>query len=142
MWTAGIWAWTSKYINQKVLKDIRLIPLWDTFRSWYPLMTIIDPERSKKWAIDLYMQSLEGGLLPKWPLNGNYTGTMVGYPATAILADAFQKGILDTIPNELLNAAVTSSSWQQDFYETHQGTRAERVMPMHIYYKENWDLCL
>jgi predicted alpha-1,2-mannosidase len=110
--------------------------LWDTFRSWYPLMTIVEPEKSRQWAIDLYQQSLEGGLLPKWPLNGNYTGTMVGYPATAILADAFQKGILDTIPNELLNAAVTSSSWQQDFYETHQGTRAERVMPMHIYYKE------
>lgn len=110
--------------------------LWDTFRSWFPLMTIIDPERSKKWAIDLDMQSLEGGLLPKWPLNGNYTGTMVGYPATAILADAFQKGILDTLPDKILESAVKSSTWQQDFYDRHLGTRAAGVMPMHIYYKE------
>jgi predicted alpha-1,2-mannosidase len=110
--------------------------LWDTFRSWHPLMTVIDPERSKKWAIDLYMQSLEGGLLPKWPLNGNYTGTMVGYPAAAILADVFQKGILDTIPDKILESTIKNSTWQQDFYDQHQGTRAAGVMPMHIYYKE------
>jgi predicted alpha-1,2-mannosidase len=110
--------------------------LWDTFRSWYPLMTIAEPERSAKWALDLYHNFLEGGLLPKWPLNGNYTGTMVGYPATAILADAYQKGILDTIPDNILQAAVTSSTWQEDFNKKHQGTRAERVMPEHIYYKE------
>ncbi len=110
--------------------------LWDTFRSWYPLMTIVEPSKSKYWALDLYEQYLEGGLLPKWPLNGNYTGTMVGYPAAAILADAFQKGLLDTIPDKILDAAVTSSSWQQEFYDNHRGTRAERVMPMHIYYKE------
>ncbi len=52
--------------------------LWDTFRAWYPLMTIIEPELSRDWAYDLYQQSQEGGLLPKWQLNGNYTGTMVG----------------------------------------------------------------
>ena len=36
--------------------------LWDTFRSWYPLMTIAEPERSAKWALDLYHNFLEGGL--------------------------------------------------------------------------------
>lgn len=110
--------------------------LWDTFRSWYPLMTIIEPERAGNWAFDLYQHFLEGGLLPKWPLNGNYTGTMVGYPAVAILADAYQKGIIDTIPGEILESAKISSTWQPDFYEKHLGTRAAGVMPKHIYYKE------
>lgn len=110
--------------------------LWDTFRSWYPLMTIIEPERAGLWAFDLYQHFLEGGLLPKWPLNGNYTGTMVGYPATSILADAYQKGIADTIPEHVLKSAVKSSTWQPEFYDKHKGTRAERVMPKHIYYKE------
>lgn len=110
--------------------------LWDTFRSWYPLMTIIEPERAGTWAFDLYQHYLEGGVLPKWPLNGNYTGTMVGYPAVAILADAYQKGILDTIPDQILESAITSSSWQPWFNEKHLGTRAAGVMPKHIYYKE------
>ena len=110
--------------------------LWDTFRSWYPLMTVIEPERAGKWALDLYQNYLEGGLLPKWPLNGNYTGTMVGYPATSILADAYQKGIVNSYPDKILESAMISSTWQADFNEKHKGTRAERVMPRHIYYKE------
>jgi predicted alpha-1,2-mannosidase len=110
--------------------------LWDTFRAWYPLMTIIEPDRAKDWAYDLYQQSQEGGLLPKWQLNSNYTGTMVGYPAVAILSDAVNKGLLDSIPDKLLKAAVKSSQWQPDFHEKHKGTRAEMVMPKQIYYKE------
>lgn len=110
--------------------------LWDTFRSWYPLMTIVEPKRAGLWALDLYQHFLEGGLLPKWPLNGNYTGTMVGYPATSILADAYQKGIVAENPDQILEAAVTSSTWQAEFNEKHKGTRAERVMPRHIFFKE------
>ena len=61
---------------------------------------------------------------------------MVGYPATYILADAYQKAIVDWDPNKALESAVTSSTWQADFNEQHKGARAERVMPRHIYYKE------
>ncbi len=110
--------------------------IWDVFRSWYPLMTIIEPARARHWAYDIYEHSREGGLLPKWPLNGNYTGTMVGYPAVAILADAFEKGLLDSIPDKIIEASVASSMWQPQFYEKHQGTRAEKVMSKHIYFKE------
>jgi predicted alpha-1,2-mannosidase len=112
--------------------------LWDTFRSWYPLMTITEPERAREWAYSLYQHAVEGGLLPKWALNGNYTGTMVGYPATAILGDAFVKGFIDEKADELLTAAVKSSTWQADFVKKHKGKRAERVMPRHIYYKEKY----
>ena len=112
--------------------------LWDVFRSWYPLMTIIEPERSRSWAYDLYDHSEKGGLLPKWALNGNYTGTMVGYPAIAVLADAYAKDMLDSIPEKLLEASVTSSSWQVDFNQKHKGSRAERVMPIQIYFKEKY----
>jgi len=128
-------------LNQKIYpsngrKHFTVYSLWDVFRSWYPLMTIIEPERTGEWAIDLYQHNLEGGLLPKWPLNGNYTGTMVGYPAAAILADVYQKGIIDTIPDQMLKSAMISSTWQREFYEKHKGTRAENVMPLQIYYKE------
>ena len=126
----------NKIHKNTTLKRYSAYSLWDTFRAWYPLMTIIEPERSKAWVYDLYQQYQEGGLLPKWQLNSNYTGTMVGYPAVAILSDAMNKGLLDSIPNKLLEAAVKSSQWQPDFHNKHKGTRAEMVMPKHIYYKE------
>ncbi len=110
--------------------------LWDVFRSWYPLMTIIEPQRAGEWAMDLYQHYLEGGLLPKWPLNGNYTGTMVGYPAVAVLADAAQKRLINDKAGDLLKAAVASATWQQEFYDRHKGSRAAGVMPIQIYYKE------
>ncbi|MEZ4850348.1 MAG: GH92 family glycosyl hydrolase [Bacteroidia bacterium] len=110
--------------------------LWDVFRSWYPLMTVTNPERARAWAYDLYLHQQLGGLLPKWALNGNYTGTMVGYPANAILADAMVKGMTDSLGEELVKAAEKSAAWQPDFYEKHQGTRAAEVMPKQIYYKE------
>ena len=110
--------------------------LWDVFRSWYPLMTLTDPDRARTWAYDLVDHSLKGGLLPKWPLNGNYTGTMVGYPANALLADAWGKGLIDSIPNQVLNAAIEASVWQEDFNQRYKGTRGENVMPKHIFYKE------
>jgi len=111
--------------------------LWDTFRSWYPLMTLIEPARAREWAYNLYANYLEGGLLPKWPLNGNYTGTMVGYPAVSIMADAFAKGFMDSIPEKIIDASVVTSTWQPEFYEKHKGKRAENVMPHHIMYKED-----
>ena len=127
----------DQQIHQSDGKDhFTIYSLWDTFRSWYPLMTVVEPARAGAWALDLYQHYLEGGLLPKWPLNGNYTGTMVGYPATSILADAYQKGIVNSHPDKILESAVSSSTWQEDFNNKHKGMRAERVMPRHIYYKE------
>ncbi|TKG92007.1 glycoside hydrolase family 92 protein [Puteibacter caeruleilacunae] len=109
--------------------------LWDVFRSWYPLMTIIEPERAREWAYDLVDHAEKGGLLPKWALNANYTGTMVGYPSNAILADAWSKGLIDSVPEKVLQAAINASSWQEDFNAKKEG-RSKNVMTKHIYYKE------
>lgn len=119
-------------------KSYTVYSLWDVFRSWYPLMSLIRPDRARSWAYDLHDHAEKGGLLPKWALNGNYTGTMVGYPALAILADAYSKSMLDSIPEALLMAGKKASSWQEDFYDKHKGSRAERVMPEQIYFKEKY----
>ena len=127
----------DRSIHQSDEKDhYTIYSLWDVFRSWYPLMTLIAPEKARTWAYDLVDHSFKGGLLPKWPLNGNYTGTMVGYPANAILADAWSKGFIDSISAEVLNAAIQASVWQEDFNQKYKGTRGENVMPKHIYFKE------
>ncbi len=123
--------------NVENIEAYTVFSLWDTFRAWYPLMTIIDPVRSREWVYSLYEGFREGGLLPKWPLVGNYTGTMVGYPALSLIADAMTKGLLDSITDKLLEAAIISATWQPEWHEKHKGTRAENVMPTHIMYKES-----
>ncbi|CAM4316412.1 GH92 family glycosyl hydrolase [Vibrio neonatus] len=65
--------------------------LWDTFRALHPLKTIIEPQHAVELAKDLLRKYQEGGLLPKWELHGDYSGTMVGYPAVAVIADAITK---------------------------------------------------
>ncbi|MGM7628856.1 glycoside hydrolase domain-containing protein, partial [Serratia marcescens] len=66
---------------------------WDTFRAVHPMWTIMDPPQATLYAKDLIRKSnVEFGLLPKWEGHGSETGTMIGYPSAAILADAVTKG--------------------------------------------------
>ncbi len=123
----------------KGFTNYSVFSLWDTFRAFHPLITIIRPEKASEWAESLVQKYREGGLLPKWPLASNYTGTMVGYPATSVMADALAKG-LATNANlaDWEEAAVKSATWQGDWAEAHKGTRGEEVMPKHIYFKEKY----
>ncbi len=130
----------DQQIHQPSSNAYTAYSLWDTFRSWIPLMSIIEPDLFNQWVMDLYSKYLQGGLLPKWPLNSNYTGTMVGYPACALIADGIVKGLVPSNSEDLLKACVTSSSWQPEFVEKHLGTRAQSVMAQPIYYKEKYGI--
>jgi len=110
--------------------------LWDTFRAFHPLMTIINPDKAQIWAEALVQKHKEGGILPKWPLASNYTGTMVGYPAVSVLADAVAKGLAPDDLSEWLEASVQASSWRPDIVEKFKGTREANVMTRHIFFKE------
>ena len=66
--------------------------LWDTFRALHPLLTIIDPAQNSLYIQTLLQQYQDGGMLPMWELAGNYTGTMIGYHAVSVIADAYMKG--------------------------------------------------
>lgn len=67
--------------------------MWDTFRAFHPLQTIINPDKAEDYANDLIRKYKDGGILPKWELQGHYTGTMIGFPAVSIIADAMVKGM-------------------------------------------------
>ncbi|HIF9060001.1 TPA: GH92 family glycosyl hydrolase [Photobacterium damselae] len=78
--------------------------MWDTFRAFHPLQTIINPEKAQQYANDLIRKYQDGGILPKWELHGHYTGTMIGFPAVSIIADAMVKG-LDIDPQDAKEAS-------------------------------------
>lgn len=55
------------------------LSLWDTFRAWHPMMTLLDTAFVAdivRSALDIYEII---GELPVWPLASGETGTMIGY---------------------------------------------------------------
>ena len=129
-------------IDKKIIQapeghiNYTVFSLWDTYRAFHPLMTIIRPEKASVWSEALVQKYKDGGILPKWPLASNYTGTMVGYPAVSVLADAVAKGLGPVDLSEWLEASVQSATWRPDIVESLEDNLGDRVMPRHIYFKE------
>lgn len=67
--------------------------LWDTYRAYHPLMTIINRERTRDWIHTFLAQYKNGGMLPVWELSGNETFCMIGYHSVPVIYDAWLKGI-------------------------------------------------
>lgn len=84
--------------------------LWDTYRAAHPLYTIIEKERTNDFIKTFLAKYEEGGIMPIWDLAGNYTGTMIGYHAVPVIADAYMKGIRDYDTDKAFEAMVHSAS--------------------------------
>jgi len=129
-------------INKKIMQapeghvNYTAFSLWDTFRAFHPLITIIQPEMAAEWSEALVQKYREGGILPKWPLVSNYTGTMVGYPAVSVLADAVMKGLAPDDLGDWLEASIQSATWRPDIVKNFEGNLGDRIIPRHIYFKE------
>lgn len=120
------------YVNYSVFS------LWDTFRAFHPLMTLIHPKMATAWGKTLVQGYHEGGILPKWPLASSYTGCMVGYPATSVLADLICKNLAEGDMAEWAEAAERSSVYREDLAEKFKGTRELDLITRHPYYKEKY----
>ena len=120
------------YVNYSVFS------LWDTFRAFHPLMTLIQPKMATAWGKTLVQGYHEGGILPKWPLASSYTGCMVGYPATSVLADLICKNLAEGDMAEWAEAAERSSVYREDLAEKFKGTRELDLITRQPYYKEKY----
>lgn len=69
---------------------------WDAFRSYFPLMTLMDPELVNDQVATLLdvVKTMDSGL-PKWELMGVDLECMIGDPAVGTIVDAYLKGIRD-----------------------------------------------
>jgi predicted alpha-1,2-mannosidase len=113
--------------------------LWDTFRALHPLMSIVEEEKTVEWVNALLQKYEEGGMLPKWPLAANYTGTMVGYPAVSVIADALSKNFEGIDVDLALKAAITSSEYHPEIAARSPEPRAKAVMSKHIDFLNRMD---
>ncbi len=68
--------------------------LWDTYRAFHPLLTLIQPERAAMFTRDLVRQTQQSPYGPPvWPLQGVETACMIGWHSVSVLAEAHAKGI-------------------------------------------------
>ncbi|GGG07484.1 GH92 family glycosyl hydrolase [Paenibacillus aceti] len=86
---------------------------WDTYKTVYPLYSIIAPQEYAE-MLEGYLNSYrETGFLPKW-LSPDERGLMPGTLIDAVIADAATKGIgMDMMP-ELLEAMLTAATTQSE----------------------------
>ncbi|SHM12750.1 alpha-1,2-mannosidase, putative [Flavobacterium flevense] len=69
--------------------------LWDTYRNLHQLMSLVYPKQQSDMVKSMLEMYDENGWLPKWELNSTETFTMVGDPASIVIADTYLKGIQD-----------------------------------------------
>lgn len=69
--------------------------LWDTYRNLHQLMSLVYPQQQSDMVKSMIAMYDENGWLPKWELNSTETFTMVGDPASIVIADTYLKGIQD-----------------------------------------------
>lgn len=111
--------------------------LWDTFRAAHPLYTIVTPEQNQAFIRSLLRKYDEGGILPKWELASNETGTMIGYHAVSVIADAMMKKQCDFDVKKALEACIRSSVYDTTGVTPMMDRQIQngKLMPVSIKYK-------
>lgn len=102
----GTYRGMDQQIYHSDTANYTVFSLWDTHRALHPLFTLLKPEYNQELIRSLLRKYDEGGILPKWELASNYTGTMIGSHAISVIADAYMKGQRDFDTQKALEAAV------------------------------------
>ncbi|MEG2366074.1 MAG: GH92 family glycosyl hydrolase [Alistipes sp.] len=97
--------------------------LWDTFRTWNPLQTLVDTTLVNDMICSMLDMYDATGELPIWALASGETRTMIGYHAVSVIADAYLKGIRGYDAEKALEAMKHSSNINKkgSSYYTTQG---------------------
>lgn len=83
--------------------------LWDTFRAWNPLMTLVDTTLVNDIVNSMLHFYDQSGELPIWPLASGETGCMIGYHSVSVIYDAFSKNIRNYDVNKAFEAMKVSA---------------------------------
>ncbi len=111
-----------------------IFSLWDTFRALHPLYSIIDPQLNNEFINSLLLKNREGGIFPMWDLASNYTGTMIGYHAASLIADAYAKGNADFDLHDAYKACLRAAEYDTTGIKCPAAV-LPHLMPMAKYYK-------
>ncbi|HEX7064919.1 MAG TPA: GH92 family glycosyl hydrolase, partial [Bacillales bacterium] len=106
---------TSTHTGAKIVKGQPYVNngFWDTYRTAWPLYTLLSPKEAGKMIDGFVQQYKDGGWIARWSSPG-YANLMVGTSADAAFADAYLKGVDIDIQSfyeaALKDASVVSSN--------------------------------
>jgi predicted alpha-1,2-mannosidase len=126
----------KKIKNANGKNSYTVFSLWDTFRGFNPLKTITDPARVTDFINSLLAKYDEGGVLPMWELEGNYTGCMIGYHAVPVIVDAYKKGIRGFDIEKAYKAMKESAKYNKTGILFPSDDVSNRLMPKAKLYNE------
>jgi len=86
------------------------LSIWDTFRSWNPLQTIVNPNLTGAIVNSMLQMYDRWGELPMWPLYNYETYCMIGYHSVSVIADAWLHGIRSFDGEKALQAMIVTSN--------------------------------
>lgn len=128
------------HVNRKSdTVNYTVFSLWDTYRALHPLFTIVNPEYNQELIRSLLRKYDEGGILPKWGLASNYTGTMIGSHAVSVIVDAYMKGHRNFDAEKALEAIQFSMAWDTVKELKGSGEQVrERIMSKAKFYEQEY----
>ncbi len=87
----------KNYLNQvdtaRGYIQYSVFSLWDIFRAEAPLLVLMHPGLYENMIRSMLAMCGQTGSLPYWEIAGNEGGSMTGYHAVVLIADAILKGI-------------------------------------------------
>lgn len=86
-----------------------LLSLWDTFRAENPLLLLMQPKVEEDIIHSMLAKYRQTGELPYWEIWGQEGGSMIGYHAAVLMADALAKKVGRYDPEEMYKALVAVS---------------------------------
>jgi len=86
-----------------------LLSLWDTFRAENPLLALMQPKVEENIIHSMVAKYRQTGELPYWEISGNEGGSMIGYHAAVLMANAVVCNIGSYNLDEMFNALVAVS---------------------------------
>ncbi|HMX40772.1 MAG TPA: GH92 family glycosyl hydrolase, partial [Saprospiraceae bacterium] len=119
--------------------------LWDTHRALHPLLTLLEPERTRDFINTFLQHYRKHGRLPVWELAGNETDCMIGNHAIPVIYDAYLKGIRGFDAHLALEAMIASANtdlyglkWYRELGYVPADKEAESVSKTLEYAYNDW----
>lgn len=101
----GDYRGTDKVVYKNAgFQNYTTFSLWDSYRGFHPLMTVISANKVSDFVESLVRISEQQNALAMWPLQGSETYCMVGNPAMTVISDAYLKGLVrDDLAQDAFN---------------------------------------
>lgn len=89
------------------------LSLWDTYRSFNPLLTITQPDKVNSIINSMLSIYRQQDKLPIWALMNGETECMPGYSSMPIISDAYLKGFTGFDAEEAFKAMKASTTYEK-----------------------------